>query len=325
MKSKTIRIIVAICICVIAVLGFALHFSAGNLSAFGWRDISLLCPLGALSTLLASKTIIPRAVIGLVIGLVLILVFGRLFCGWICPVPVVNKIPKLFKKKENNEDALPKPRRVDQSSQSGLSVHGCSGGCASCASSGGCASKVAEARATFDSRHLVLLGALLSATVFGFPVFCLICPIGLTFGTLFLIVSLFAGGDLTWGLIIVPVVLLVEVVFFKKWCAKICPLGALMSLVSRANKKVLQPVVDTSKCLESDSVECGRCGAVCEVGIDPRHPMCGTTFNECIKCRACVDVCPAEAIKLPLLATNKPTSCGSNTVIVDEQDSEVAV
>jgi ferredoxin-type protein NapH len=325
MKSKTIRIVVALCICFVAVLGFALHFSAGNLSAFGWRDISLLCPLGALSTLLASKTFIPRAVIGLVIGVVLILVFGRLFCGWICPVPVVNKLPKLFKKKENEENTLPKPHKVNENARSALSVHGCGGKCGSCASSGGCASKVAEARATFDSRHLVLLGALLSATVFGFPVFCLICPIGLTFGTLFLIVSLFAGGDLTWGLLIVPVVLLVEVVFFKKWCAKICPLGALMSLISRANKKVLQPVVDTSKCIESDSVECGRCGAVCEVGIDPRHPMCGTTFNECIKCRACVEVCPADAVRLPLLAGGKTSTRKRGNLSAEEDEASITI
>ena len=42
-------------------------------------------------------------------------------------------------------------------------------------------------RAKLDSRHYVLGGALLSTAVFGFPVFCLVCPIGLTFATVLVV------------------------------------------------------------------------------------------------------------------------------------------
>ena len=281
MKTKTLRILIPVAIGVVVAIGFAAHIEVGNLSSFGWQSISMLCPLGALSTMLAAKTFIPRAVIGLLIGLVLAFLLGRAFCGWICPVPVTKRIPELFKRKGSGA-------AKKEASESA---------CVSCKKS--CS---AAASATFDSRHLVLLGALLTATVFGFPVFCLICPIGLSFATLFLVIALFTGGDITWGIVVVPALLLLEVTVFRRWCSHICPLGALMSLVNKPNKKILLPKRNAERCLETQGKSCGRCAEACEVHIDPRDFAKGSAPSECIKCRACVDVCPANAMSLPLVS-----------------------
>ena len=275
MKSKTLRILIPLAIGLIVAGSFVLNVGIGDLSAFGWRDISVICPLGALTTMLAAKSIVPRAVISLVVIAALAIVLGRFFCGWICPVPVINKLPRLFKKKNELEA---------QGSESRAA--GCSGVCEG-------------VREKFDSRHLVLLGSIASAAVFGFPVFCLICPIGLSFATIFLVISLFAGGDLTWSILIVPALLLLEVTVFRRWCAKICPLGAFMSLMGKIDGRLLKPTVDRDKCIETDHAACGRCHAVCEVHIDPRHPEEGAGLNECLKCRECVDACPGKAISLP--------------------------
>jgi len=97
---------------------------------------------------------------------------------------------------------------------------------------------------------------------------------------------------------------------FKKWCGKICPLGALMSLLGKVNSRTLRPTVDEGKCIESGCKTCGRCSAVCEVGIDPRHPEQGAGFNECLKCRECVEACPAHAITMPLLPKREQETDG---------------
>ena len=68
--------------------------------------------------------------------------------------------------------------------------------CGSCSSCKG-------VRAKLDSRHYVLGGALLSTAVFGFPVFCLVCPIGLTFATVLVVWRLFAAGDMTWSVVLI--------------------------------------------------------------------------------------------------------------------------
>ena len=146
-------------------------------------------------------------------------------------------------------------------------------------------------------------GALVSTLLFGFPVFCLVCPIGLTFGTVFLFANLFMHGDVSWMTAVVPIVLLVEVVAFSKWCHALCPLGALMSLISKGNKTFV-PKVNDRACLEtSKGTSCGVCAAVCPEGINPRYPeISETAMCECTKCRACVESCPGHAISMPLLA-----------------------
>jgi ferredoxin-type protein NapH len=127
----------------------------------------------------------------------------------------------------------------------------------------------------------------------------------------FIIINLFGAGDVTWSVIAIPIVLLIEVVFFRKWCSHICPISALMSLVGKLNRTVL-PRVNTNTCLEIHGIECGKCAHVCEMSIDPRHPERGNSWSECTRCRACVDNCPAHAIDMPLLNTPKKPEVDSS-------------
>ena len=306
--SKKLRIAIPIIVMAVLAVAYALHLPLGSLSNFGWETISVLCPLGALTTMLASKTLIPHALISLVIAVVAILLLGRAFCGWICPTPVLSRLRYAFtsksKLKAKEEEAA---QGNDGQSSDKIELTDADRALlkSACRGHGSCASK-----GTLDSRHLVLGGTLLSAAIFGFPVFCLICPIGLTFATIVLLMLLFGVGDLTLGVIVAPIILLIEVVFFRKWCSHICPLSAIMSLVGKANRTFV-PTIDDSKCLEtSKGVACGKCSQVCEVKIDPRHPELGSHMSECIKCRACVEACPGHAISMPLVARAKKLEAG---------------
>ena len=147
--------------------------------------------------------------------------------------------------------------------------------------------------------------------------FCLICPIGLTFATIVLVMRLFAFGDVAWGVILVPALLLAEVVFFRKWCSKFCPISALMSLVGKANRTFV-PAIDNAKCRESaQGTSCEACAAVCPQGINVRHPEAGMSFSECTKCRACVEACPTRAITMPFLP--KKAAVPSTVVVEDDE------
>lgn len=305
MNTRKLRIIIPVALMVAIGVGFAFNSGIGTMSAIGWKDIALLCPLGALGTMIASQTLIPQAVISLVVAAAAILLLGRAFCAWACPVPIVSKLRDVFKKPASFADekaAIVTGEANADAAGDGLTAaekKALKSGCAACGQM--CASQPA----TFDSRHFVLGGALLSAAVFGFPVFCLICPIGLTFATIMLVMLLFGGGDVTWSLVAVPLLLVVEVVLLRKWCVNFCPLSALMSLVAKGNR-TFKPAIDDTVCLEtSKGATCDLCGAACEVGIDVRHPERGAAWSECTKCRACVDVCPTRAITMPLLPPKK--------------------
>lgn len=339
MNTRKLRVIIPVALMVAIGVGFAFNSGIGTLSAFGWKDISLLCPLGALGTMIASKTLIPQAVISLVLATAAILLLGRAFCAWACPVPIVGKLRDVFKKPAKAENAgcatdleaagaspakassiIAEEHTVAQVQEplTPAERKALKGGCSSCSSM--CASQPA----TFDSRHFVLGGALLSAAVFGFPVFCLICPIGLTFATIMLVMLLFGGGDVTWSLVAVPALLAVEVLLLRKWCASFCPLSALMSLVAKGNR-TFKPTINNEVCLETTKgATCDLCGAACEVGIDVRHPERGAAWSECTKCRACVEACPAQAISMPFLplhaAQTEPAK--NPTPVSDDFDKE---
>ena len=294
MKLSKVRTIVAAVVFIVLAAGLVAYGSFGTLSGFGWQTVSLLCPLGALASMIAAKTIIPRAVVSIVIMAILVFLFGRFFCGWICPVPVMQRIRAFFRPSKKRKQE--KHDRAELSLKIANQELGCAGGCESCASS--CAAK----RAKFDSRHMVLGGSLLSAAIFGFPVFCLICPIGLSFAAVLLVWRLFAFGDMTITVVIVIAMLVLEMTLLRKWCSRFCPLSGLMNLISRFSRTTL-PQIDDAKCLETTKgVACSCCASVCDADINLRHIEYGERdLADCTRCRACVDACPTKAISMPLV------------------------
>lgn len=326
MNSNKLRTIVAAVVFAVLCIGLITGVSMGTLSGFGWDTFSALCPLGALTTMIATKTVVPRAVISLVLMGLLVLLVGRAFCGWVCPVPLLDRIRTFFRSPKKRKQ-LEQVRHQEMlqiakselgvSQRDGVSVSSdCSRDCGSCSS-------CKEVRTKLDSRHYVLGGALLSTAVFGFPVFCLVCPIGLTFATVLVVWRLFAAGDMTWSVILIPLLLVVELVFLRKWCTRFCPMAGLMNLVSRFSK-TWRPVIDDSKCLETaKGTACSRCAIACDADINLRHPDFGErTLADCTRCRACVDACPTKAVSMPFLV-KKDAKTGTATVVLGDTDEAV--
>ncbi|WP_304426387.1 4Fe-4S binding protein [uncultured Adlercreutzia sp.] len=312
MKFKQGRTAVAAVALAVVGVCLAAGVLVGTGCGFGPGDIALLCPVGALLSMVAAKTLIPRAVISLVLVVAAVLLIGRAFCGWLCPVTLWCRVKEFFSpvaKREAREAARSDENqalaageiaaaKAASEAPSGAQGH-------SCASCGACGGK---RNASFDSRHAVLGGALVTTAVFGFPVFCLICPVGLSFAAIALVIGLFGAGDLNWGLVFVPVMLVIELVFLRKWCGRFCPISAFMSLFSRFSRTGM-PAIDNEKCLETaKGVACSRCATVCTFDVNLRHPDLGELpLHDCARCGDCVDACPTQAISLRVL-NEKPQS-----------------
>ena len=335
MKLSRLRAIIPVAVVVIFAVAYIANLDFGTLSTFGWSTISLICPLGALMTMLAAKMMVPRAVIALVIAIALIIIFGRAFCAWVCPVPVLQKFRDLVAR-VTKEGVTSSSRALEESAQDSaeestqpagtiaadnaiagaVSADTVSAGVIRAAEDAkmaetvvsveelkpkGCTSCAQKRGTVIDSRHIILGGSVLTALIFGFPVFCLICPIGLTFGTVFLLINLFGTGDVTWAVVAVPLLLIIEVVFFRKWCSRFCPLAAFMSLTGKLGR-FFRPRINDTMCKETTTGKpCGICAEVCPEKIDPRHPdISRSAVSECTKCLVCVENCPTQAIKLPV-------------------------
>jgi ferredoxin-type protein NapH len=278
-------------------VGLVLNTNLGTLSSFGWQAIATICPLGVLESALASKGVYLRAIVALAAIVALIVIFGKAFCSWICPVAPIRSLRRLIagrakapteKGGAQGAGRAKAPAEKGGAQGAGSKPSKCgSAGCSSCQSK----------RQKLDSRHLILGGTLLSAAIFGFPVFCLVCPIGLIFGTVIVAWQFIGFEDLSLSLLIYPALLLIELLVLRKWCARFCPLGALLSLLSLPNR-FFKPVVNHERCLRSKGGSCQICADACMEGIDPHYSRC---MNECSKCGACKDKCPTGAISFALM------------------------
>jgi Pyruvate/2-oxoacid:ferredoxin oxidoreductase delta subunit len=172
-----------------------------------------------------------------------------------------------------------------------------------------------------DIRLAVLAVALVAAMLFGFPVFCLVCPVGLTFATLVMVVQIVRTGAFSWGVLAFPALIAVELVALRRWCHVLCPIGALVGLVARGNR-TLRPTVDEGTCVEiAHHASCGRCHLACPEGIDPHRPGAAVHISECTKCAECVFACPTGALSMPFL----PHRHGGRDVGAGVADTSAAV
>jgi ferredoxin-type protein NapH len=295
MKPSIMRKIVVGAIFVCIAISLATHAATGTLSAFGYDSIALLCPLGALEALFGAKEFLLHPIILLVVVLVLTAVVGKAFCAWACPTSIVKAVFRRKPKKEKASAIKPETAKATSAVHKDVVVStdnevGCGHDCSTCTK----ALKPIGGKRDgfrFDSRFGVLVGALLSAAVFGFPVFCLVCPIGLIFATFIAIWHLFQFNEPTWGLLVFPAIVIVELVLCRTWCHSFCPVSALLSLVSRANR-TLRPRVNAERCLRERGKDCRVCVSVCPEQVDP-HSL---RIPECTKCGKCLEACPEKAI-----------------------------
>lgn len=305
LKSYRVRTGVMLAFLVVVAIGYFTAAGIGNACGIGFDTITLICPLGALLVMISEKTLIPFAVISVIAVIIICAILGRVFCSWVCPVPFMSGTSKGKKKPSKRqlkkiEKAKQAQEAAASSTDSALSIDATSA-CASC--------KVPCGKSKgmkIDSRHGILAAALISTLIFGFPVFCLVCPIGLTFATVLLVMRLFVFGATTWTIVVFPLIIIAEIFLLPKWCKNFCPLGALLSLFSGLNK-TFRPTVNEKKCIKcSEGKTCSLCEEVCPEGINLHNIAAGeTTLNDCTKCRLCADVCPTGAITFPLLAKKK--------------------
>ncbi len=358
-RASRLRGLTILAVTVIIVAGLVFWAGIGTLSAFGYKEIAAVCPLGSLETMLADRTLLPIPLISLAVILVIAILLGRVFCAWICPGAIIRK---WFRRRPNGYKAAaaranaatvqaakvatansaagtsPGAARADAvsvldaaASDPAVTVPVDRAGAADAGDTvaadvaEGTVVETVEATAGEDdevrrfrphaarrlsrikvaSRHWVLGGALLSTAIFGFPVFCLVCPIGLTFGTIAAVWRLLDFNEPSWALLVFPAIVILELVVFRSWCRKICPLGALMSLMSSLNI-FARPKVDEKTCLRTSmGVDCDACKTACFEEIDLHHADQSQPLSECTKCRDCSDACPVHAISFPFFGRKK--------------------
>lgn len=264
-------------VAVIASLAFDLGL--GTPSSFGLGQFFLLCPLGGIEALLASKALVPVTLISLAVVFAFALLFGRAWCAWGCPAPRIRGFFKREPKAESVHDAATAPATAQRTCSAAREAKGLA----------------ASIRHLARDRRTWALGVVLVATLIaGIPLFCLVCPIGLTFGTVGSLWHLIVDKQVTLSALVFPAALIVEIVLYRKWCMNLCPIAGLLNIAGQA-AVLFRPRINEATCLREDGTPCTVCTAVCTERIDMHDPDGSVQLGDCTRCGECARACPTAS------------------------------
>ncbi len=186
------------------------------------------------------------------IPLIIALLFGKVFCGWVCPYNLIaefaDKLRKVIRPKTTSpRNKNPKPQY-----------------------------------------YWFVFGAIVTImAISGIPVITFISFPGLISAH---IADYVFYGAIGFELLIVLLVILLEIFVVPRfWCKYACPVGATLALLR--NKHTLSIQYDVKACADNCPVNLRKetvCNAACPVNLNPRKDG---IYPYCLNCGACIQAC----------------------------------
>lgn len=198
---------------------------------------------------------------------------------------------------------------------------GSEGGASSARSATGCTAVREQARGLWrarathigrDPRTWTLLAVLAAAFVAGFPLFCLVCPIGLTFGSVGSLWHLIVDKQVTLSALVFPAALVVEIVLYRKWCMNLCPIAGLLNIAGQV-AVLFRPRINEATCLREDGTPCTVCTAVCTERIDMHDADGSVQLGDCTRCGECARACPTASITFAIAPEKDPREASAGS------------
>jgi len=243
-------------------------------------------PLIFITTLLSAHAA-AKAFLLSIITIILTILFGRVFCGWVCPLGTLNNLVGSIRKQAASHQgrdwyrvkyyiligmiasAVFTLQPVGIMDPLSLLIRSFSISIYPLFNYG--------VRSVFDTIYRVNpLGAASAME----PVFTFLKKTVLSFEQSFYEQNVFIGA-------LFFVVLGLNFIEKRFWCKYLCPLGAFLGLLSRFSL--------LRRSVNEDCTECGACNQACQGNAAP-HQKEKWKDTECLYCWNCDDVCPQNAV-----------------------------
>jgi len=286
-------------------------YAYGQIGPGAW----LLDPLGGLQTLLTGQVdmlhLLPT-VVALIVTLIPVFFLGNVFCGWVCPVGTLidgfdRFVATFLRSVEAKREERMRHSKEKEASKKASALSGTA--CPACP-----VTRLLGNRFGGSAANGVLVASLVGSAVFHFPVFCAVCPIGISSRGMFHLKAwTFLTGTMMpiiAELFAIPLAaVLVSLREKRFWCRKVCPVGATLNIAGSFSP-LLKPKVQNEGCVmkacpqNCEDYHLGYCSAcrledadkcerVCAQGINLLN---GGSLARCTKCMECYIECDKNAV-----------------------------
>ncbi|NOX54733.1 MAG: 4Fe-4S binding protein [Planctomycetes bacterium] len=245
-------------------MGFLLVLVLGRFAWFPWMKgsptstrlfglVPFLDPLSGMEVLLASRSAPWTLILGVTATASVAAVFGRVFCGWLCPLGLLSDL---------NDGLRWRLRRL----LSRLQI------------------RLPEITIPRQTKYGVLLFCLIVSGIGSVPIFTTVSPINL------IVLALVFSS--TTGLIVVAVILMLEQFSRRAFCRCLCPAGVVYGWLSRWRRLGVRIRNDSraTPCRRC-TLSCPMGIRVSENYVVPGKATVDS--SECTLCGDCLDACPS--------------------------------
>lgn len=245
-------------------------------------------PLLAFSALLASRTFFVYAALSL-IPVIATLIWGRIFCGWICPMGTLSELFSRRRSKVKSDWFRLKYyilAALFSAALLGINLSYLADPFALLTRALALGLfPLAQLSAHFLDEKLYSLSSHPNAFVADRAY-----ELGdrLASNVLMTTQQIPAGAAAFLALAVPAALILLSLIQKRFWCRNLCPLGALLGLLARYSPFKRQ--------VNTQCIDCKRCVVGCPVCAIPEADVFETKASECIGCRHCAALCPADAI-----------------------------
>ncbi len=246
-KIEVLRGVTASFVTLFFVAAPILGFTYGTTSALTFGSLTLISPLELALVVLGTKTIAVSLVVSGLIVILIIMFFGRFFCGWVCPVGILLEYSHILTetKRRKGVGSLWKNRE----------------------------------------KYAILFAVLAASVLFNFAAPYLFSPPGVVYRIILYYTLRGALGVDLAVLFLIFIHDLFAIHYSRTWCNALCPLGTVISSLSLIN--LLKPNVDRKKCIDFDfnCLNCERICPM-RIPITRADKWAMMECNKCLKCWA---------------------------------------
>lgn len=248
--TQALAVAVLVAIPVLNLLG--IHWLLGSLYSISIGELTITDPLMVLQTVLLTKSVGIGLLVAIVLPVVIALLFGRVFCSWLCPH---NTIAEWL---DALEWRLWRRRWVQRHRQA------------------------APGNPPRWRIWLAFSGLLLLVVIFAFPLLTYLSSPGIISTQ---VARLIAGWGVGLELGLVGLVLVGEWLIGRRyWCSQLCPVGMCLGLFH--TRKSLQVRHDPAACRCKSGSQ--PCHYICPLQLSPKSD---NLYPACFNCGLCIGVC----------------------------------